>query len=187
MRRCDRLLVSGFCLFLVSALTLPALAEGTHKYVGAEKCKMCHNSAAKGAQFAKWTESKHSKAYAALASEEAKEIAKAKGIADPQKAAECLKCHVTGAGAPADQLTDKYKVTDGVSCESCHGPGGDYSPMAIMKDPAKAAAAGMLTPDEATCKGCHNPESPTFKSFDFAAASAAIAHPYPSAQTGPAK
>ena len=105
--------------------------------------------------------------------------------ADPQKAAECLKCHVTGAGAPADQLADKYKVEDDVGCESCHGPGGDYWQMAVMKDPAKAAAAGMVTPSEATCKGCHNSESPTFKSFDFASASATIAHPNP--QAGAAK
>ena len=47
MRRCEWLLVSGFCLFLVPALALPASAEGIHKYVGAEKCKMCHNSPAK--------------------------------------------------------------------------------------------------------------------------------------------
>ena len=187
MKRYGWLLVTGCCLFLVLFLALPAFAEGTHKYVGAEKCKMCHNSAAKGAQFTKWTESKHSKAYAALATEEAKKIAQAKGIADPQKAAECLKCHVTGAGAPADQLTDKYKVEDGVECESCHGPGGDYVPMAVMKDPTKAAAAGLLTPTEATCTGCHNSESPTFKSFDFASMSATIAHPYPKPQTGPAK
>ena len=184
MRPGKWLLVSAFCVFTVPALALPALAEGTHKYVGAEKCKMCHNAAAKGAQYTKWTEMKHSKAFANLGSEEAKKIAQAKGIADPQKAPECLKCHVTGYGAPADQLTDKYKAEDGVQCESCHGPGGDYWQMAVMKDPAKAAAAGLLTPDEATCKKCHNAESPTFKSFDFASAKATIAHPNPQKGTG---
>ena len=68
-------------------------ADPAHAYVGAEKCKMCHNTPAKGAQFTKWTESKHSKAFQTLAGEEAKKIAAAKGIADPQKAAECLRCH----------------------------------------------------------------------------------------------
>jgi hypothetical protein len=43
----------------------------------------------------------------------------------------------------------------------------------------------MLTPSEATCKGCHNSESPTFKSFDYASAQATIAHPNP--QAGPSK
>ena len=154
-------------------------AEPAHAYVGAEKCKMCHNSPAKGAQFTKWTESKHSKAWAALASEEAKKVAAAKGIADPQKADECVRCHIAGHGAPADKLTEKYKKEDGVSCEACHGPGGDYWKMDIMKDEAKAVAAGLVLPKEETCKGCHNPDSPFFKGFDFAAMSAKIAHPNP--------
>jgi cytochrome c554/c'-like protein len=179
MRRRIRLLVTGFGLSILAAFVAPVFAEGAHKFVGAEKCKLCHNSVAKGAQYTKWSEMKHSKAYAALGTEEAKKIAQAKGIADPQKASECLKCHVTGQGVPADQLTEKYKVEDGVSCESCHGAGGDYWQMAVMKDPAKAAAAGLLTPDEATCKRCHNAESPTFKSFDYASAKATIAHPNP--------
>ena len=176
--------VLGWCLGFAALAALPAVrpaaANGTaHAYVGAEKCKMCHNAAAKGAQFTKWTESKHSQAFAVLATEEAKKIATAKGIADPQKADECLRCHVAGHGAPAASCTDKYKVQDGVSCEACHGPGGDYWKMEVMKDKAKATAAGLVMPTEATCKGCHNPESPTFKSFDFAAMKAKIAHPNP--------
>ncbi len=173
-------------LALVLAVLLVPLAAGTsaadgpaHKYVGAEKCKMCHNAAAKGAQFTKWSASPHAKAFETLASEEAKKIAAAKGVADPQKGDACLKCHVTGHGAPADRLTDKYKATDGVSCESCHGPGGDYWKMDVMKDRAKSVAAGMVVPDETTCKTCHNPESPTFKGFDFQAAFQKVAHPNP--------
>ncbi len=178
MRSWKWLLVSGLGVLLVLALALPARAEG-HKYVGAEKCKMCHNSPAKGAQFTKWSESKHAKAYATLATDEAKKVAQAKGIADPQKDPACLKCHVTGASAPADQLGEKYKKEEGVTCEACHGPGSDYMAMAVMKDKAKATAAGLVDPTEAVCKGCHNPESPTFKEFNFATASATIAHPNP--------
>lgn len=159
-------------------------ADPAHAYVGAEKCKMCHNTPAKGAQFTKWTESKHSKAFQTLAGEEAKKIAAAKGIADPQKAAECLRCHVAGHGASAAKLTDKYKVEDGVSCEACHGPGGDYWQMTVMKDVAKSKAAGMVLPDESTCKTCHNADGPTFKGFDFKAALAQIAHPNPQKGTG---
>ncbi|HKY31089.1 MAG TPA: cytochrome c family protein [Candidatus Polarisedimenticolia bacterium] len=164
---------------LVAAWTLAPLAAADHAFVGADKCKMCHNAAAKGAQYTKWMESPHSKAFTVLASEEARKVAAAKGIADPQKADECLKCHVTGHGAPAALLTDKHKAADGVGCESCHGPGGDYWKMEVMKDRAKSIAAGMVLPDEATCKRCHNPESPTFKGFDFAGHSAKIAHPNP--------
>src|SRR6266545_8210125 len=91
-------------------------AEPAHAYVGAEKCKMCHNSPAKGAQYTKWSESAHAKAYATLATEEAKKIAAAKGIADPQKADECVRCHIAGHGASAAKLTEKYKKEEGVSC-----------------------------------------------------------------------
>ncbi len=160
------------------------VAAPTHNFIGAEKCKMCHNSPAKGAQYTKWTEMKHAKAYATLATEEAKKIAAAKGIADPQKADECLRCHVTGHGAPAANLTDKYKIEEGVSCESCHGPGGDYWSISVMKDVEKAKAAGMVLPSEATCKGCHNEQSPGFKGFDYATMYAKIAHPNPQKASG---
>jgi hypothetical protein len=153
------LLFAGLGLAL-GLLSVAQAAEPAHAYVGAEKCKMCHNSPAKGAQFAKWTESEHAKAFAVLASDPAKAIAKAKGIADPQTSDECLRCHVTGHGAPAAKLTDKYKKEEGVTCESCHGPGGDYWKMDVMKDRARATAAGMVLPTEATCKTCHNAESP---------------------------
>jgi hypothetical protein len=51
--------------------------------------------------------------------------------------------------------------------------------MNIMKDRAKAVAAGLVIPDEGTCLTCHNDKSPTFKGFDFASAMAKIAHPNP--------
>lgn len=166
-------------LGLVAHTTGWAADAPAHAFVGAEKCKMCHNSPAKGGQFAKWAASKHAKAFATLGSEEAKKVGAAKGIADPQKAETCLKCHVTGYGAPKEKLTDKYKMEEGVSCEACHGPGGDYWKMDVMKDHAKSVAAGMVVPSEKTCTGCHNSESPTFKSFDFQTAVAQVAHPNP--------
>lgn len=164
---------------LVAAGISPAAAAASHKFVGADKCKMCHNAPAKGAQFAKWAASPHARAWQTLASEEAKKVAAAKGIADPQKADACLRCHVTAHGVAQEQLAEKYKASDGVSCESCHGPGGDYWKMEIMKDRAKSVAAGMIVPDESTCKGCHNPDSPTFKGFDFEQALEKVAHPNP--------
>ena len=181
MKRPGWMLASGFGLLVVVVTPVGALATDgpAHAYIGSEKCKMCHNAPAKGAQYTKWAESKHAKAYATLATEEAKRVAAAKGITDPQKSPHCLKCHVTGYGAPAEKLTDKYKSDEGVGCEACHGPGGDYWQMAVMKDHAKSVAAGLVVPTEQTCTTCHNPENPTHKGFDFAAYSAKIAHPNP--------
>lgn len=42
-----------------------------------------------------------------------------------------------------------------LGCEDCHGPGSAYRPMAVMKDPARARAAGLVIPDQSFCSTCH--------------------------------
>ena len=117
--------------------------------------------------------------------DKAKEIATAKGIADPQKADECLGCHVTGHPVAADQIAEgrrgkaTYDITEGVSCEACHGPGSEYKSRKVMQDHEAAVAAGMVVPDEALCVTCHNDKSPTYKPFKFDEFVAKIAHPKP--------
>jgi hypothetical protein len=171
-----------------------AHAEGAakHQFVGAAKCKMCHNTEKQGKIFDKWMASKHAKAFTTLASEESKKIATAKGIADPQKADACLKCHVTGHGAAPEQLSAKWAAAEGVTCESCHGAGGDYWKNEVMKAVAagttKGADVGLVSkPDEKTCTGCHNAESPTFKAFVFKEMWAKIEHSIPAAEPAPTK
>jgi hypothetical protein len=163
-----------------------AAAGEKHIYIGASKCKMCHKKAESGEQFLIWEKSAHAKAYASLASEKSKELAKAKGIDDPQKADECLKCHVTGHGAKAEMLGTKYDITEGVTCESCHGAGGDYykkkTMVAITSGEIEGASVGLMTPDKETCVKCHNEESPTFEGFDFDEMIKKIAHPIPEAK-----
>jgi len=126
---------------------------------------MCHNKAEKGEQFKKWTEGPHSKAMASLQGDEAK---------DPK----CLKCHATTGHADAGLILT-LKVDDGVSCESCHGPGSVYKKKSIMESREESMAAGLILPTEEVCIKCHNDESPHFKGFDFAEYSAKIAHPDP--------
>ena len=156
---------------------------GDHMFVGSTKCATCHKSAVQGEQFPKWQAGPHAKAYATLASPEAKEIGKKLGIDDPQKSDTCLRCHVTGHGAAADKLGPKYSAAEGVGCESCHGAGGDYVSNATMKGvmdgSIDAATVGLVKPDEKLCVTCHSDKSPTFKGFDFAKYSEKIAHPMP--------
>lgn len=166
-----------------SVLQSDATAGEEHAYIGATKCKTCHKKPEVGEQFPLWEKSQHAQAYDTLASDEAKEIAKAKGIDNPQEADACLKCHVTGHGVKAELLGTKYDKTQGVTCESCHGPGGDYykkkTMVAIMSGEIDGATVGLMMPDEKTCTKCHNDESPTFESFDFKEMSKKIAHPMP--------
>ena len=149
-----------------------------NQYVGAAKCKMCHNKETTGDQYKKWTESQHANAWKDLASAKALEVGKAKGVANPQTSPKCLKCHSTASGADKSLLAS-ITVEEGVSCESCHGAGSAYKSMSVMKDLAQAKKNGLNIPDEKTCVKCHNSESPTFKSFNFAVSEKKIAHRIP--------
>jgi hypothetical protein len=178
----------GVALLLVAALAWVVQASGeeakkaeeeAHGYIGALSCKGCHKSEAKGDQYGKWLASPHAKAYETLLTEESKKITAEMGIeAAPEEAPKCLKCHVTAWDADAELLGKKYDKTEGVSCESCHGPGADWK-ITHMKDVEKAMTQGMIHPDEALCLTCHNEESPTYKEFKFEEAMAEVAHPNP--------
>lgn len=48
------------------------------------------------------------------------------------------------------------KAAPPVGCETCHGNGGDYAKMTVMKDPVQAKAAGLVLPDKGFCTAkCH--------------------------------
>ncbi len=165
----------------VSALLIGSAAFSGEKpsYVGAVKCKPCHNTTKSGKQYSIWAGNPHAKAYETLLSDHSQEVAKEMDIADPTKSETCLKCHVTAYSAPAEQKAATYKMEEGVSCEACHGPGEFYKSMKVMKSRELALEKGMIIPDEALCQSCHNPESPTYKEFKFAEAVKQIAHPTP--------
>ncbi len=180
------ILVLVVATFLGSTLLQNTVSAGEHMVIGAAKCKTCHKKPEAGEQYPIWEKSQHAQAYATLASEKSMEIAKAKGIANPQEADECLSCHVTGHGVAAELLGTKYDKTQGVSCESCHGAGGDYykkkTMVAIISGEVDGASVGLQTPDEKTCLGCHNDKSPTFKEFNYEEKLKKIAHPIPDAK-----
>lgn len=168
--------------FLAVLFAGGAVAE-EHKYVGVDGCKLCHNKELIGDQYAAWKKSPHAKAFETLKSDEAAKIAKERGLTMPAYEADaCLKCHATAHGLEKSQMGRRpLKVSDGVQCESCHGPGNDYRKNKIMSDPKAAMAAGLWQPgkDEKICQKCHNAESPTSKTFDYVKYKAKIAHPIP--------
>lgn len=165
-------------LFAIAGTALAADRDPAN-YVGAKTCGICHKKDESGNQLAKWQASPHAKAFETLAGDKAKEVAKAKGIADPQKSGACLKCHATAYHWTEASVTEKIKVEEGVSCESCHGPGKKYMAKSTMEDRQKSIAGGMIYPATESCKLCHNEESPTYKPFDEKAMVEKIAHPNP--------
>lgn len=176
----------GLGLLALSSLALSHAQDpkqGDAKYIGAAACKNCHNDAAKGEAFAIWSKSPHAKAYETLATPQAKQIAKDKGIDDPQKAEQCLKCHVTAFGVDAEHIKRGFKMEAGVQCESCHGPAGNHQQKRMKEAMKPGAEPSPVTPDEIstnrsveTCAKCHNKESPTYKPFCLKERMAKIEH-----------
>jgi len=139
--------MTTFVRIIVLAVVLgiavvPALAQ--NKYVGTKQCSMCHKTEKQGKQFDIWSKSQHAKAYQTLVGEKANEIAKGKGIKTAAvEAKECLECHTLGKTVDAALLDKAFDIKEGVQCETCHGAGSAYKNMAVMKDKAKAIAAGL--------------------------------------------
>lgn len=122
-----------------------------HSYVnGRDGCRKCHLK-----QYRSWEATPHATAHELLEGADATN-------------AECLACHTTGMGKPGGFVSmEATPKLAGVQCEACHGPGSDYIDKEVMKDAALAQAGGLLTPNEATCRGCHNEKSPDFTGFDY--------------------
>ena len=141
------------------------------EYVGVKKCGMCHKKAKDGEQLKIWENSKHAQAYTVLTTEKADKIAIEKGFTTKAvETPECLKCHVTAYNVDASLLDKKYSKKDGVGCESCHGPGGDYAKNKIMKDKKLSIENGLMVYTDfkkELCETCHNPDSPTFVARDL--------------------
>ena len=125
--------------FLPLTIGIALTAGAAPTYIGVDKCKLCHKI-----QYDSWSKTKHAKALDSLKPEE-------------RAKKECIDCHITAGRADLA----------GVQCEACHGPGNDYKTLAVMKDKAKAAAAGLRIPAEKDCVVCHNKKSPNFKGFNF--------------------
>ena len=153
---------------------------------GVKKCKTCHKKPEDGEQFKLWSESAHAKAYETLASEEALAEGKKHGIDNPQTAPQCLECHATAAAVVDDIANQKITLEEGVSCESCHGPGSAYAKKSVKKQVAageiERASVGLWEVTAEVCTKCHREEGNSFyQEFDFEARVAEIAHPIPEA------
>ena len=165
----------GFNLINTNYFTSP-------HYVGIKTCGMCHKKEDVGQQLKIWQDSKHSQSYKTLQTEKADKIAKEKGFSTKAvETPECLKCHASGYNVDASKIGKKFKIEDGVQCETCHGPGSDYKSKKVMKDRTASIEKGLIIYDNAKelCVKCHNEESPSYKEFNFEERWAEIKHNKP--------
>lgn len=170
----------------------PPPAEGG--YVGAQACKVCHNTAEKEHRWDTWMNTRHPDALTTLHSEASAKIAAKQGLDVPAwEAPTCLRCHVTAYDAAKGAAPARIAAADGVQCESCHGPGAehvrDVQRAWIEKETGVDVGAHTDSPDKANCTACHNPESPTWNparyaladggtsGFDYAQAKKRAIHP----------
>ena len=171
--------------YLLTIIIFPItslLSQSGNTFVGVESCAMCHKTEKQGSQLSIWQNSAHSKAFETLKTDKANQIAKEKGFTKPASETwECLKCHVTGYNLDATLLGKKFKVEDGVQCETCHGAGSAYKDMKVMKDKNLSIEKGLIVHDklEEFCVSCHNSESPTFVKIDVNEAWNKIKHDVP--------
>ena len=147
----------------ICSITTASADSADATYLGHKKCKMCHFKLYKS-----WAETKMAKAFELLKPGVRPE-AKKKANLDPDKDytsdTNCLKCHVTGYGEPGGFTSvEATPHLLGVQCESCHGPGIEYSK--VMKNNksykiAEVTTTGLVSPVTADkCTRCHNTDSP---------------------------
>lgn len=161
--------IACFFIFFILLADYALSRRRAAEYVGAEVCKKCHGMDSIGNQYRIWAASNHANAFLRLKSGKAKEIAQKAGVEIPHADLRCLKCHTTGGGK------SEAVKNEGVGCEACHGPGGEYFEFSnhasfIDRENAykKAISLGMypilgvegIKARERLCKNCHRDERP---------------------------
>ncbi|MDH4048505.1 MAG: cytochrome c family protein [Gammaproteobacteria bacterium] len=151
------------------AQALPQNDRLVHEGVATCAASQCHGSAVPrdGSnvfqnEYVTWTQNDpHSGAYQALNGELSLAIARRLGIGDPREADICLDCHADNVAA--GRRGERFQISDGVSCEACHGGAQKwlsthYNAPAVSH--ADNVAAGLYPGDQVKaradlCLSCH--------------------------------
>jgi hypothetical protein len=106
------------------------------------------------------TQDKHAQAYAVLSNPTSVRIARILGLPSASTAPRCLGCH--SLNPEASERARTFDTSDGVSCESCHGPASNWLGPHTTKDwtHQQSVDAGMkdlrdLTRRTEQCLTCH--------------------------------
>jgi hypothetical protein len=144
--------------------------DAVGKYTGPGSCASttCHGSIVARTdnrvlqdEYSIWiVKDKHSKAYAALTGPIGERMAKILGLGSAETAPKCLACHAVDV--PESQRGRTFDLSEGVSCESCHGPAAGWLGPHTERDwtHQKSLALGMydtrdLTKRSEKCLSCH--------------------------------
>ncbi|MGH9744716.1 MAG: multiheme c-type cytochrome [Candidatus Acidiferrales bacterium] len=140
------------------------------RYTGPGSCASttCHGSVTPRTdnrvlqnEYSTWiVKDKHSKAYAALQGAVGERMATILGVGKAETAPKCLACHALDV--PATQRARTFDLSEGVSCENCHGPAAAWLGPHTERDwtHQKSLALGMYDTRDVTkrtekCLSCH--------------------------------
>ncbi len=144
--------------------------DAVGKYTGPGSCASttCHGSIVPRTdnrvlqnEYSIWiVKDKHSKAYAALTGPIGERMAKILSLGTAETAPKCLACHALDV--PQNLRGRTFELSEGVSCESCHGPAAGWLGPHTERDwtHQKSLALGMyetrdLTKRTEKCLSCH--------------------------------
>lgn len=166
-------LAALFVLLIAGDALPPSAAAASGDFVGVATCagSTCHGRSEGDGKVVRqdelrlWQEPSaksgaHSRAYAVLASPRGQRIAATLGLGRAIDAPACLGCHATYA--PAGQRGERFRIADGVGCESCHGAASGWLAMhyAVPATHAKNIAGGLVPLEDpraraSVCLDCH--------------------------------
>lgn len=131
-----RNIVYGLVAFLVSGLVsaMPGQAQTADMHNGPASCasRGCHGATqayenglrVDGNEHTIWLNGPHATSYRTLTTPKAEQIARNLGLGLPTQADMCLNCHATNI--PPSQQGPDFNISDGVTCEACHGGSGRW-------------------------------------------------------------
>jgi hypothetical protein len=124
-------------------------------------------SAVPGNEYITWSKrDKHRQAYTVLLEDRAVRIARALGLPDAANQKLCLDCHADNV--PSELRGRQFQLSDGVSCEACHGGASGWLGIHISGASHRDnVAAGLYPTDQPVaraekCLGCHFGDSTRF-------------------------
>ncbi len=168
--------VAGIVVLIIAALVYYLRGHSYEhvaqdKFVGPAKCKECHPK-----QYESWAKTRMANSFSVLRPGEKvaeKKLAGLDPAMDYTHSEACIPCHTTGYGLVGGFVSiETTPNMAGVTCESCHGPGGSYvnTVMGLDKPEFKTADARkarlVYPPTEEVCRVCHNSKSP-FVGVDY--------------------
>ena len=151
-------------------LALQGQGPQAARYTGPGSCASttCHGSVSPRSdnrvlqnEYSTWiVKDKHSKAYASLTGATGERMAAILGLKKAETAPKCLACHALDV--PVAERARTFDLSEGVSCENCHGPAAAWLGPHTERDwtHQKSLAAGMydtrdLAKRTEKCLSCH--------------------------------